>query len=340
LGVQNLRPVPEVVAACLSAAGLTAGPLQAPFYQRLGFEAEESIDISDFEGCTHVFDLNVHGVPAALAERFDAVYNGGTLEHVFDLRAGLRNVFELLREGGIAIHAGPANGWVDHGFYQFSPTLLLDYYFANRFDILETRLIQTHPGNPDAALVHSYTPGAFDGRSQDDFGGQWLFYATFRKRLGSTWDAIPQQRVYTAMYGAQTDVATAPGLRYEPPFVLEHGIPRRRSWSATALPGPAHSTGHEWVIPLPHLQHIADDGKQCESPLLLFEDGRPIGPPHAIHDAIRRLGGGRYSHWTDSLRLSPSRNDDARLHEYAYALVDLSKPDADVVLSRPDPTNG
>ncbi len=323
LGVQDLRPAPEVIAASLAAAGLTGGAT-APFYGRLGFDAAESIDISNFEGCTHIFDLNAHGVPAPLAERFDAVYNGGTLEHIFDLRAGLRNVFELLSVGGIAIHAGPANGWVDHGFYQLSPTLLLDYYFANRFDILETRLIQTQPGDADTAIVHSYTPGAFDGRSRDDFRGQWLFYATFRKRRDSTWHAIPQQRFYATMYGAASDVPTAPLLRYEPPVVLENGVPRRQSWPIATLPPATHANGFEWVIPVPHLQHAADDGGKGLSPLLLFEDGEPIGPPHTIHEAIRRLGGGRYSHWSDSLRLSPSRNDDARQHEYSYACVDWS----------------
>jgi hypothetical protein len=332
LGVQEVRPAPAVIAASLTAAGLSglaesrgfSRGDSSTFHKCLGFESSESIDISDFEGCTHLFDLNAPGVPATLAERFDAVYNGGTLEHIFDLRAGLRNVFELLRPTGVAIHAGPVNGWVDHGLYQFSPTLLLDYYFANRFDILEMRLVQTRPGNTSEAIVHSYAPGAFDGRSQDDFAGQWLFYAAFRKRVDSTWAAIPQQRLYTVVYGAANDVTTAPRLRYEAPFVLDSGIPRQRSWSVTALPAPAHATGFEWVIPLPHLQHVADDDARCVSPLMLYEDGHAIGPPHAIHDAIRRLGSGRYSHWTDSLRFSPSRNDDARQHQYAYACVDWS----------------
>jgi hypothetical protein len=106
------------------------------FFQRIGFARMESLDISDFEGCTHLFDLNAEGVPERLRERFDYVYNGGTLEHVFHVPNALRNVFEMLKPGGFVTHGGPVNGWVDHGFYQFSPTLFLDYYFANGFEIL------------------------------------------------------------------------------------------------------------------------------------------------------------------------------------------------------------
>src|SRR5712691_11907513 len=119
LGVQDLPPTPMVDSA-LAAAGLESTGPDTDLYARLGFDRVESIDVSDFEGCTHIFDLNVSGVPSHLRERFDALYNGGTLEHVFDLRAALRNVYELLKTGAVVIHVGPANGWLDHGFYQFS----------------------------------------------------------------------------------------------------------------------------------------------------------------------------------------------------------------------------
>jgi hypothetical protein len=33
------------------------------------------------------------------------------------------------------------------------------------------------------------------------------------------------------------------------------------------------------------------------SQILLLEDGRPLGPAHSLHNAIRLFGRGRYSHW-------------------------------------------
>src|SRR2546426_7280034 len=141
LGVQIVPPQ-AVVDRALLAAGLGESNGRADLYVRLGFDEVESVDISDFEGCTHILDLNSSALPSSLRERYDAVYNGGTLEHVFDIRTALRNVFALMKVGGVVIHAAPANGWLDHGFYQFSPTLLVDYYIANRFEILEAQLVR------------------------------------------------------------------------------------------------------------------------------------------------------------------------------------------------------
>ena len=58
------------------------------------------------------------------AGQFDVVYDGGTLEHVFNFPVALRNAMELLRPGGrlFTIHTC-ANNLCGHGFYQFSREL-------------------------------------------------------------------------------------------------------------------------------------------------------------------------------------------------------------------------
>jgi O-methyltransferase len=60
----------------------------------------------------------------------------------------------------------------------------------------------------------------------------------------------------------------------------------------------------------------ADDASG--SPLVLFEDGIGLGPPHAVHDLIRQKGGGRYSHWHQALYLSSSDNTDPRANGRRY----------------------
>jgi hypothetical protein len=321
LGVQTTPPQ-AVVDRALLAAGLGESNGRADLYARLGFDEVESVDVSDFEGCTHTFDLNTPGVPLHLRQRFDAVYNGGTLEHVFDLRAALRNVFELMKVGGVVIHAAPANGWLDHGFYQFSPTLLVDYYVANSFEILEAHLVHRVSDENGAVVVHSYFPGAFDARPGDAFPGRWLSYMVFRKHIDSTWNVVPQQRYYAAIYGEGADVAAEPELRYAPPYRMQDGVPVRHDAPRRTLPTPTHAEGFEWVAHIPELKGLADRSDRSTSPLVLFEDGRPIGPPHAIHSAIRTCGRGRYSHWGEWLRFSPASNDDASRHVYSYALWD------------------
>lgn len=47
-------------------------------------------------------------------------------------------------------------------------------------------------------------------------------------------------------------------------------------------------------------------GASLASVLRLFENGEEIGPGHAMHDGIRTLGGGQYSHWEGTLFFSAS----------------------------------
>lgn len=98
----------------------------------LGAEEALALDYADFEGAELVSDLN-QPVPEAWWDRFDGILDSGTLEHVFALPAALANLARLLRVGGRVIHISPCNNFANHGFYQFSPTLLADFYEANAF---------------------------------------------------------------------------------------------------------------------------------------------------------------------------------------------------------------
>ncbi|MBK5256140.1 MAG: hypothetical protein JJE39_08920 [Vicinamibacteria bacterium] len=52
-------------------------------FASLGFSRVSALDVSTFEGADIQFDLNSSSLPAGLAEKFDAVFDHGTMEHVF-----------------------------------------------------------------------------------------------------------------------------------------------------------------------------------------------------------------------------------------------------------------
>ena len=56
------------------------------------------------------------------------------------------------------------------------------------------------------------------------------------------------------------------------------------------------------------------------SRLELFEDGKPLGPPHQMHDVIRNRGGGSFSHWGTGLHFSTRDNADPRTNGREYTL--------------------
>ncbi|WP_428410050.1 hypothetical protein [Hyphococcus sp.] len=91
-------------------------------FRLLGVKEICSMDVSDYEDASIVHDLNAP-IPPELDQRFDLVYDGGTLEHVFNYPVGLKNAMRMVKEGGALMIATPANSLCGHGFYQLSPEL-------------------------------------------------------------------------------------------------------------------------------------------------------------------------------------------------------------------------
>jgi 2-polyprenyl-3-methyl-5-hydroxy-6-metoxy-1,4-benzoquinol methylase len=61
-------------------------------------------------------------------EKYDTIFDGGSLEHIFNVNQALKNVSMMCKPGGQIIHSLPANNQCGHGFWQFSPELFLSLY--------------------------------------------------------------------------------------------------------------------------------------------------------------------------------------------------------------------
>lgn len=106
------------------------------FFRLLGAQTVDSMDASAFEGASIVHDLNLP-VPASLHARFSMIFDGGTLEHVFHFPQAIQNCMSMLTVGGTFIQVAPANNFMGHGFYQFSPELLYQVFSSsNGFRII------------------------------------------------------------------------------------------------------------------------------------------------------------------------------------------------------------
>jgi hypothetical protein len=65
--------------------------------------------------------------------------------------------------------------------------------------------------------------------------------------------------------------------------------------------------------------------RESASSLMVFEDGHPLGPAHALHPDIRRLGGGRFSHWGDQIYFSASDGSDPRTNGRRYTVEEVAR---------------
>jgi hypothetical protein len=78
-------------------------------------------------------------VPDKLKNKYDCVWDGGTLEHVFNYPAAIKNCMDMVKINGHLILETPANNQFGHGLYQFSPEL----FFS---------LLDTHNGFTDTRV--------------------------------------------------------------------------------------------------------------------------------------------------------------------------------------------
>jgi hypothetical protein len=89
----------------------------------LGVKSLTILDYSQYEGANLIQDLN-EPVTRDLWNRFDAIIDGGSLEHVFNFPNAISSLMKMLKVGGSIFIACPANNLCGHGFYQFSPELM------------------------------------------------------------------------------------------------------------------------------------------------------------------------------------------------------------------------
>jgi SAM-dependent methyltransferase len=89
--------------------------------------------------------VDLHGTKSALKHnlnepladigQFDIMFDFGTGEHVFDVRQFFANAHNVTKPGGLMIHGLPWTGWIDHGFYNFQPTVYFDIAAANNYTL-------------------------------------------------------------------------------------------------------------------------------------------------------------------------------------------------------------
>ena len=113
------------------------------FFRMLGLETTV-LDLSIESAPDIVVDLN-DPIDERYHNLFGLVLDGGTLEHVFDIRQGFVNVANMAAIDGRVMHLNPVNNHVNHGFVQFSPTMFFDYYESNGFtDLSATMIMYSH----------------------------------------------------------------------------------------------------------------------------------------------------------------------------------------------------
>jgi hypothetical protein len=77
-----------------------------------------------------------------------------------------------------------------------------------------------------------------------------------------------------------------------------------------------------FVAKIPEYRSQANDQSDLKrSRLVVYENGKRLGPNHAPFDTIRQVGKGHYNHWQDVLFFSASDNTDPRTNGRVYSIA-------------------
>lgn len=240
LGHQSLKLFPSEVdffrRAYQQQFGSTVSPLDNHNWEAyvdnflteyLGAESITLLDASPYEGAETIHDMNTP-VPDAWHGQYDAIIDGGTLEHIFNVPTAFANVANLLKVGGTVFLNTPANNMMGHGFYQFSPELMFRIFSEeNGFSIRE--LVLYEAGYPSVELnkkdtVYKVTdPDALRQRvGLLNSKPVIMMVEATKMRNTKIFEKPPLQSDYVAMWGADTEAK--PNWRRRA-AQLVHGLP-------------------------------------------------------------------------------------------------------------------
>ena len=228
-------------------------------FRAMGAQEVETLDVSAFEGATIVHDLN-QPLPEALHGRFDAVVDGGTLEHVFNVPVAMRNAMDAVAAGGRFYASLPANNYCGHGFYQFSAEFFYRVFSQENGFTLEKLLVGrawAHGRWLDGPAFDVTDPNVMRERVNIGGDGGLLFLVQARKdATAPVFASWPQQSDYSAQWahGGGADApavwpaASVVGLmtrRARGAVRLLRRMHARRKWRRQSRANPALKA-HEW----------------------------------------------------------------------------------------------
>lgn len=204
-----LRKLSVTYGADVSGLDQKREPYAEAFFKRLGAERVESLDHSAYQGCSVVHDLNEPLPRDQTREGYDLVYDGGTLEHVFHFPNAIANCMSLVKTGGHFMCSSPANQWLGHGFYQFSPELYFRVFSPeNGFEIVRIFLVEF--SNRDGKIHRVIDPAEAGVRTLLDSPNEMLLLVWAKKIADvAPYSAWPKQSDYAARWQAGAETVTA-----------------------------------------------------------------------------------------------------------------------------------
>lgn len=203
IGRQNLDLREKELRGMLIQAGLIASNSKETlmvntyaesFFKMLGAEITDSLDASSYEEASIIHDMNLP-LQKKLHSLYSVVIDGGSLEHVFNFPTAIKNCMNLIEKEGYYIGITPANNFLGHGFYQFSPELYYRIFSqANGFKMIKMYL---YADRKDTSFYEVLDPMELKQRvTMANSYPSYLFILAQKTDEKEVFKVVPQQSDY------------------------------------------------------------------------------------------------------------------------------------------------
>ena len=210
IGSQKMHLMPQALKVLFDRFGYTLSEVEIseilnederfaePFLRVLGAVQIDSYDASDYEHASVVHDMNTP-IPDDCKNKYTVVIDGGSLEHIFNFPVAVKNCMEMVKLSGYYLGITPANNFMGHGFYQFSPELYYRVFCpANGFI---TEVIYIFEDMPNAQWVQLTDPDVL-GKRVEMVNSKPAYMLIRARRIEEKeiFKSTPQQSDYSATW--------------------------------------------------------------------------------------------------------------------------------------------
>jgi hypothetical protein len=168
----------------------------------LGANNVESIDNSNYEGASIIQDMNYPISNSNLLGKYDFIFDGGAIEHVFNSAQYIQNIVDLLSSDGIYACVTCNNNFSGHGFYQLSPEFF-NRCFQKKYgmELLESYLFDSLKPENNTLLLKSDKISFRDTTMLTTNNPVYICVIARKTHNGTRFcDSFPQQHNYENLF--------------------------------------------------------------------------------------------------------------------------------------------
>jgi hypothetical protein len=157
-----------------------------------------AMDVSTYEKAEIIHNLN-NPIGKDLENKFDFIIDGGTFDHLFDIKTAFINLTKMLKISGRTFMWNGASNFTGTAYLSYAPDFFRDYFLVNKYSDCKAYLAEvSRQGQFKSWNIFEYTGGRKFKEGMDAFHTPFMMMTVIIAEKGkeTTWDKVPVQCFY------------------------------------------------------------------------------------------------------------------------------------------------